>query len=165
MELHYGGCLCYGPPIEDGFYYDMHLADGSTSVEEFPVLEKLCQEATAAAQPFQRLEMTKEDLLEMFRYNEFKCRILRERVTTPTTTVYRCGPLIDLCRGPHVRDTGKIKAFHVHKTSATYWEGNKNAESLNRIYGISFPDKKQMKEWVEFQAQAAERDHRRCVRP
>ena len=64
-------------------------------------------------QPFERLEMKKEDLLEMFKYNEFKVRILNEKVDTPTTTVYRCGPLIDLCRGPHVRNTGKIKAFQV----------------------------------------------------
>merc|ERR1719342_1090542 len=78
-----------------------------------------------------------------------------------TTTVYRCGPLIDLCRGPHVRHTGKIKAFSVTKSSATYWEGNSEAESLQRIYGISFPDNKQMKEWKLFQEEAAKRDHRK----
>lgn len=66
-------------------------------------------------QPFERLEMKKEDLLEMFKYNPFKVRILNEKVDTPTTTVYRCGPLIDLCRGPHVRHTGKIKALKVTK--------------------------------------------------
>jgi threonyl-tRNA synthetase len=66
-------------------------------------------------QPFERLEMKKEDLLEMFKYNPFKVRILNEKVNTPTTTVYRCGPLIDLCRGPHVRHTGKIKALKVTK--------------------------------------------------
>lgn len=66
-------------------------------------------------QTFERLEMKKEDLLEMFKYNPFKVRILNEKVDTPTTTVYRCGPLIDLCRGPHVRHTGKIKALKVTK--------------------------------------------------
>lgn len=75
--------------------------------------------------------------------------------------VYRCGPLIDLCRGPHVRHTGKVKAFSVTKNSATYWEGNAEAESLQRIYGISFPDSKQMKEWKHFQEEAAKRDHRK----
>ena len=76
-------------------------------------------------QPFERLEITKEDLLEMFRYNKFKVRILEERVKTPTTTAYRCGPLIDLCRGPHVRHTGKIKAFKVTKVRRQWmleWE-------------------------------------------
>uniref|UniRef100_A0A0K2TU10 threonine--tRNA ligase n=1 Tax=Lepeophtheirus salmonis TaxID=72036 RepID=A0A0K2TU10_LEPSM len=115
-------------------------------------------------QPFERLEMKKEDLLEMFKYNKFKLRILNERVKTPTTTVYRCGPLIDLCRGPHVRHTGKIKSMAITKNSATYWEGNSEAESLQRIYGISFPDNKLMKEWKLFQEEAAKRDHRKLGR-
>ena len=80
----------------------------------------------------------------MFKYNEFKLRILNEKVGEETT-VYRCGPLIDLCRGPHVRHTGKVKAMAITKNSATYWEGNSEAESLQRIYGISFPDNKLLK--------------------
>ncbi|PIO57363.1 threonine/alanine tRNA ligase second additional domain protein, partial [Teladorsagia circumcincta] len=126
-------------------------------------------------QPFERLEMTKEDLLEMFKYNEFKVRIIKEKINTPKTTVYRCGPLIDLCRGPHVRHTGKIKvsfnsrhmyltlsfcdiwyssifkAMQITKASSSYWEGKADAESLQRVYGISFPDPKQLKEWQKFQ--------------
>lgn len=102
--------------------------------------------------------------MEMFKYNEFKLRILRDKVKTETTTVYRCGPLIDLCRGPHVRNTGKIKSIAVIKNSAAYWEGNAEAESLQRIYGISFPDAKQMKEWKAFQEEAAKRDHRKIGR-
>ncbi|KAG8042186.1 hypothetical protein G9C98_000177, partial [Cotesia typhae] len=74
---------------------------------------------------------------------------------------YRCGPLIDLCRGPHIRHTGKVKAIKVTKNSSTYWEGNANAETLQRVYGISFPDPKQMKEWEKFQEEAAKRDHRK----
>ncbi|GIY77869.1 threonine--tRNA ligase 1, cytoplasmic [Caerostris darwini] len=74
---------------------------------------------------------------------------------------FRCGPLIDLCRGPHVRHTGKVKALQVVKNSATYWEGKSDAESLQRIYGISFPDNKQLKEWQKFQEEAAKRDHRK----
>ncbi len=82
-------------------------------------------------------------------------------MNTPTTTVYRCGPLIDLCRGPHVRHTGKIKAFKLTKNSSSYWEGDSNRESLQRIYGISFPDTKQLKEWQHFQEEAAKRNHRK----
>ena len=74
-------------------------------------------------QAFQRLTITKENLLRMFAYNKFKIRIITERITTPTTTVYRCGPLIDLCRGPHVRHTGKVEQIALTKNSATYWEG------------------------------------------
>ena len=96
-------------------------------------------------QPFERLVMKKKDLLEMFKYNQFKVRILNEKVKDDETTVYRCGPLIDLCRGPHVRHTGKVKAMTVTKNSASYWEGNAEAESLQRVYGISFPDTKQLK--------------------
>lgn len=73
------------------------------------------KQITKEKQPFERLELTKEELMEMFKYNPFKVRILNEKVNTPTTTVYRCGPLIDLCRGPHVRHTGKVKALKITK--------------------------------------------------
>uniref|UniRef100_A0A7N8X488 threonine--tRNA ligase n=1 Tax=Mastacembelus armatus TaxID=205130 RepID=A0A7N8X488_9TELE len=152
MEKVYGGCLCYGPPIENGFYYDMFLENNEgVSSNDFPCLENLCKKIIKEKQPFERLEIKKETLLEMFKYNKFKCRILNEKVTTPTTTVYRCGPLIDLCRGPHVRHTGKIKALKIHKNSSTYWEGKADMETLQRIYGISFPDPKMLKEWEKFQ--------------
>ncbi|KAK0179484.1 hypothetical protein PV327_005233 [Microctonus hyperodae] len=164
MERVYGGCLCYGPPIENGFYYDMFLEDTGISNLDFPQLETLYKSVVKENQPFERLEMTKEDLMEMFKYNEFKLRILKEKVNTPTTTVYRCGPLIDLCRGPHIRHTGKVKAIKITKNSSTYWEGNSNAETLQRIYGISFPDTKQLKEWIKFQEEAAKRDHRKIGR-
>jgi threonyl-tRNA synthetase len=115
MEKVYGGCLCYGPPIQEGFYYDMFMDVDKVSNEDFGVLETSIKQIVKEKQPFERLELTKEQLLEMFDYNEFKVRILKEKVDTPTTTVYRCGPLIDLCRGPHVRHTGKIKALALTK--------------------------------------------------
>ncbi|KAJ3648608.1 hypothetical protein Zmor_020401 [Zophobas morio] len=161
LERVYGGCLCYGPPIESGFYYDMYLEEKGISAGDFPSLENLMKSIVKEKQPFERLELKKEDLLEMFKYNPFKVRILNEKVDTPTTTVYRCGPLIDLCRGPHVRHTGKIKALKVTKNSSTYWEGKSDAETLQRVYGISFPDNKQLKEWEKFQEEAAKRDHRK----
>lgn len=161
MERRYGGCLCYGPPIESGFYYDSYMGEESVCEADYTGLESIMKSITKEKQPFQRLVMTKEDLLEMFKYNEFKVRIIQNKIHTPTTTVYRCGPLIDLCRGPHVRNTGKIKALKVVKNSSTYWEGKCEAESLQRIYGISFPDNKLMKEWKIFQEEAAKRDHRK----
>ncbi|NXY55302.1 SYTC protein, partial [Callaeas wilsoni] len=164
MERIYGGCLCYGPPIENGFYYDMFLEEGGVSSNDFSALETLCKKIMKEKQAFERLEVKKETLLEMFKYNKFKCRILNEKVNTPTTTVYRCGPLIDLCRGPHVRHTGKIKTIKIHKNSSTYWEGKADMESLQRIYGISFPDTKMLKEWEKFQEEAKSRDHRKIGR-
>ncbi|XP_053406030.1 threonine--tRNA ligase 1, cytoplasmic-like isoform X2 [Mercenaria mercenaria] len=160
MECLYGGHLCYGPPIESGFYYDM-WSDRQVSSNDYPVIESRVKQIVKEKQPFERLVMTKENLLKMFEYNEFKQRIINQKIDTPTTTVYKCGPLIDLCRGPHVRHTGKIKSMAVTKNSSTYWEGKADAESLQRIYGISFPDPKQMKEWKHFQEEAAKRNHRK----
>ena len=134
------------------------------SDSDFKVLDSIVKKISKEKQPFERLEMKKSDLLEMFKYNEFKLRILNERVKTETTTVYKCGSLIDLCRGPHVRHTGKIKAMEITKNSSTYWEGKADAETLQRIYGISFPDNKQLKEWRQFQEEAAKRDHRKLGR-
>uniref|UniRef100_A0A0B7AL01 threonine--tRNA ligase n=1 Tax=Arion vulgaris TaxID=1028688 RepID=A0A0B7AL01_9EUPU len=163
MEQYYGGHLCYGPPIEEGFYYDMYSSQSVSSLE-FPNLETLVKNITKDKQPFERLEVSKEDLLKMFEYSEFKQRIIKEKIQTPSTTVYKCGPLIDLCRGPHIRHTGKVKAFSITKNSAAFWEGNSEAERLQRVYGISFPDPKQLKEWKHFQEEAAKRDHRRIGR-
>lgn len=161
LERIYGGHLCYGPPIENGFYYDMYLDGEGISNADYKKMEEVVKKIVKEKQPFERLEMKKDDLLKMFEYNKFKQRILNEKVTTETTTVYRCGPLIDLCRGPHVRNTGKIKAMKVTKNSSTYWEGKADAESLQRVYGISFPDPKQLKEWEKIQEEAAKRDHRK----
>jgi threonyl-tRNA synthetase len=161
MELNYGGCLCYGPPIEQGFYYDMYLENRTVSGFDYEPLEKTMKRIVKEEQPFERLEISKDDLERLFGYNPFKVRILNEKVHTPTTTVYRCGPLIDLCRGPHIRHTGKVKAFAITKNSSTYWEGDQSRESLQRIYGISFPDPKQLKEWKFLQEEAAKRNHRK----
>ncbi|CAG2121071.1 unnamed protein product, partial [Medioppia subpectinata] len=100
----------------------------------------------------------------MFSYNKFKVRILKEKIKEERTTVYRCGTLIDLCRGPHVRHTGNVKAFKVTKSSSSYWEGKADQESLQRVYGISFPDPKQLREWQRIQEEAAKRDHRKLGR-
>jgi threonyl-tRNA synthetase len=161
VEKIYGGHLCYGPPIENGFYYDMYTEGDGVSQNDYGVVEDLVKKIVKEKQPFERLEMKKEDLLKMFEYNQFKVRILNEKVKTDRTTVYRCGSLIDLCLGPHIRNTGKIKAMKVTKNSSTYWEGKADAETLQRVYGISFPDPKQLKEWEKIQEEAAKRDHRK----
>lgn len=93
----------------------MHIEGRQVSPNDFKYLDTIIKGIQKEKQPFERLEIKKEDLLEMFKYNQFKHRIIKEKINTPTTTVYRCGPLIDLCRGPHVRHTGKIKALAIHK--------------------------------------------------
>lgn len=98
----------------------------------------------------------------MFGYNKYKKYMIDTKVPDGTsTTVYRCGPMIDLCVGPHIPHTGKIKAFMITKNSACYFLGDANNDSLQRIYGISFPDKKQLTEYKAFLAEAARRDHRK----
>eukprot|EP00069_Balaena_mysticetus_P001623 bmy_15462T0 len=161
LELRYGGLLCCGPPTDCGFYYDMFLEDRAVSSTELPALESACKAIIKEQQPFERLEVSKEALLDLFKYNKFKCRILKERINMPTTTVYRCGPLVDLCKGPHVRHTGKIKAIKIFKNSSTYWEGNPEMETLQRVYGISFPDDQMMTAWEKLQEETKTQDHRR----
>ncbi|KAJ1723955.1 threonyl-tRNA synthetase [Coemansia erecta] len=164
-ELHFGCHLCNGPPIEDGFYYDIsvpEISGRSVSQADFAPLETLANKAIKEKQPFERLVMTKEQLLHMFSYNKYKVQLINSKVPDGTsTTVYRCGPLIDLCRGPHVPTTGNITSFAVLKNSASYFLGDANNDSLQRIYGISFPDKKQMTEYKKFLEEAAKRDHRK----
>ena len=128
IERLYGGHLCYGPPIENGYYYDAYMcgcgSDGqhndmlsSVSASHYPQIESLMKTISSEKQAFERLELSKQELIEMFSYNEFKVRILKEKIPEDRTTVYRCGTLIDLCRGPHVRHTGNVKAFKVTKVS------------------------------------------------
>lgn len=113
-------------------------------------------------QKFERLVMSKDELLEMFKYNKYKQHIIKDKIPDGTfTTVYRNGPLIDLCRGPHVPDTGRIEAFSILKNSASYFLGNQENDSLQRVYGVSFPDKKQMAEHKKMLEEAAKRDHRK----
>eukprot|EP01147_Barroeca_monosierra_P002497 gene2497-5427_t len=164
MEMYFGGHLCYGPPIASGFFYDMDMGDRTVQDSDLKAVESIVSKAIKEKQPFQRLIMRKEDLLRMFQGNPFKQRIISEKVTEPKTTVYRCGPLIDLCRGPHIRNTGQVKAFTTTKSSSSYWEGDCAAECLQRIYAISFPSKDQLKEWRHLMEEAAKRDHRKIGR-
>ena len=99
-------------------------------------------------QKFERLVVTKDEALKLFEGNPFKEQIIKTKVPDGTrTSVYKCGDLIDLCRGPHVPHTGRVKAFAATRHSATNWLGDTDNDSLQRIYGISFPDKKMLKVW------------------
>lgn len=162
-ERRFGCSLCIGPPIDNGFYYEMSLPGGAPVQQaDWKPLETLVTQIVKEKQPFERLVLSKEDLLEMFSYNKYKQHIIKDKIQDGTfTTVYRNGPLIDLCRGPHVPDTGRIEAFAILKNSASYFLGNKDNDSLQRIYGVSFPDKKQMAAHKKFLEEAALRDHRK----
>jgi len=148
-ELHYGCHLCIGPPTQDGFFYEMAIEDRSVSQADYPALERLSEAAIKERQKFERLVLSKEMLLKMF------------NIPDGTSTTYRCGPMIDLCAGPHIPDTGMIKAMMLTKNSASYFLGDNGNDSLQRIYGISFPDKRQLSTYKTFLAEAARHDHRK----
>lgn len=118
-ERRFGCHLCIGPPIEDGFYYEMGMTDETVlSQADYKPLESIVAKVVKEKQPFERLTLSKEELLEMFQSNKYKQHIIKDKIPDGTsTTVYRCGPLIDLCRGPHVPHTGRIKAFQVMRVS------------------------------------------------
>ncbi|XP_064416679.1 threonine--tRNA ligase 1, cytoplasmic isoform X1 [Latimeria chalumnae] len=161
MEQLYGGLLCHGPSMENGFFYDMFLEDRCVSSSDFPSLEEIAHSIINSRLQFERVVAARDQLLELFKYNKFKRRIIEEKIDAPTATIYRCGSLVDICRGPHVGHTGKIKAFKIVKNSSAHWNRDSSMEMLQRIYGISFPDNKQLKEWEWLQEEARNRDHRK----
>ncbi|GAB0491359.1 hypothetical protein MMPV_002612 [Pyropia vietnamensis] len=162
MEYKYGGELCIGPPLKaGGFYYDMHMGGGRPVTDvDFGDLEKRVDKIAKSKRTFQRLELSKEEARDMFSYNRFKLELVNKMEEGTTITAYRDGPFIDLCRGPHVPSSSKVKAVAVLRTGSAYWLGNADNPSLQRVYGISFPDKKLLKEYRLMLAEAAKRDHR-----
>jgi threonyl-tRNA synthetase len=163
-ERHYGCHLCLGPPLEDGFYYEMDtaLVGRTVSQSDYAPLEAIAKAVGKEKQRFERLVMTKAQLLEMFAYNPFKVEFIREKVPDGTSsTVYRCGTLIDLCLGPHIPHTGRVKALKLLKNSSAYFKGDAANAVLQRIYGVSFPDAARMKAHLQALEDAARRDHRR----
>jgi len=164
LEHLYGVKLTIGPPLKGGFYYDSYMGADTIKDDDYKPIEKEVQKIIKQKQKFERMVVTKDEALELFADNPFKVKILKTKVPEGSrTTVYRCGDLIDLCRGPHVAHTGKVKAFAAAKHSAAYWLGDAENDSLQRLYGISFPDKKQLKVWQEMMEKAKERDHRRIA--
>eukprot|EP00494_Astrolonche_serrata_P030562 UN30830 len=105
--------------------------------------------------------MTKEEALDMFKENKFKQQLINEKIKDGTVcTAYRCGPLVDLCRGPHIPSTKNIQSFKIVKNASAYWKGDAKNAPLQRVYGISFPDKKMMKKWQQTRKKAEEANHR-----
>ena len=161
LEATYGAFLTIGPPLQSGFYYDAYIGSNTIPEEDLKKIESKADEICKKKYPFQRLVLTKDEALELFSSNPFKVSLIKNKVPEGAkTTVYRCGPLIDLCMGPHLPNTGKIKAFAAVKTSSTNWLGQVTNDPLQRIYGIAFPEKSLLKTWQENQEKARQRDHR-----
>jgi threonyl-tRNA synthetase len=161
IEAAFGAHLTIGPPLQSGFYYDSFMGSVSIPDEDLKKVESKASDVCKEKHPFQRLVVSKQEALEMFKANPFKVALISNKIPDGSkTTVYRCGSLIDLCMGPHLPNTGRIKAFAAVKTSSTNWLGQVTNDPLQRIYGISFPDKAMLKQWKEFQEKAKQRDHR-----
>ncbi len=148
-----------GPALErDGFYYD--FADLTISEQDFPKIEKEIEAILKENfKPKRYLFRDKEEAFARFKSSHYKCELISE--FEGEITGYEQGDFFDLCRGPHLPNIGKIKAFKLLKVSGAYWRGDQSREMLTRIYGISFPDKAQLKEYLYLLEEAKKRDHRK----
>lgn len=147
-----------GPPIENGFYYD--FADLTISDADFDRIEKEMESIIASNyRPKRESFKNKQEALKSFADNKYKCELIKSFEDSELTG-YRQEEFFDLCRGPHLYNTGKIKAIKVMKTAGAYWRGDSNNEMLTRIYAISFPDRKMLKEYLHQLEEAKKRDHK-----
>lgn len=147
-----------GPPIDQGFYYD--FGNLTISDADFEKIEKEVESILSENFKTQRIEFAnKNEALEAFDKNPFKKELIDGFQEEPLSA-YRQGEFFDLCRGPHLAALNKIKAFKVLKTSGAYWKGDSNREMLTRVYAISFPDKKRLKDYLQFVEEAKKRDHK-----
>ncbi len=152
-----------GPAIENGFYYDVDLGDGKTITDaDFPTIEKKMEELAQRHSPYQRKDITKTDALQFFgkKGDEYKTELISE-LQDGTITLYEQGNFTDLCRGPHLPSTEYIKAIKILSVAGAYWRGNEKNKQLTRLYGITFPKKKMLDEYLVLLEEARKRDHRK----
>src|SRR5690606_23677403 len=153
----------FGPPIEDGFHYAVEV-DHPRTDEELAEVERRMAEVSAASQPFERRVVSAEEARQLFADDPLKLERLEEFGEDEVITVYRNGPFLDLCRGPHVPDTGFLKHFKLLSTAGAYWRGDPKRQMLQRIYGTAWFTANDLKEYLERLEEARKRDHRRLGR-
>ncbi|KAF3897595.1 Threonyl-tRNA synthetase [Trichophyton interdigitale] len=159
-ECQYGCLLSHGPPTAQGFFYDMAIPEGGVVTQaDYPLLDAKTAKIFKEKQSFDRLEVSKENLKKMFGYSKYKLHYIDNLVEGESSTVYRCGTLVDLCRGPHIQNTGKIKAMKITQNSSAYFLGDQTNDALQRIRGVAFPDKKLLQEHLKFLEEAEKRNH------
>lgn len=153
--------VAIGPAIENGFYYDFDV-DRPFTQEDLERIEAKMKEIIAARQAVQRREMAREEAIRFFQEQgeQYKVELL-ESFEDPTVSFYQQGDFVDLCRGPHIPDTGFVKAFKLISVAGAYWRGDEHNAMLQRIYGTAFPDRDGLKKYLNFLAEAQKRDHRR----
>ena len=164
LEALYPGVkLAIGPAIENGFYYDVDLGEGRTiSSDDFPNIEKKMLELAKNKSKFERREVPKAEAVAYFteKADPYKLELL-ENLEDGNITFYTQGGFTDLCRGPHIPDTGTIKAAKIMNVAGAYWRGDEKNKQLTRLYGITFPKAKDLTEYLEKLEEAKRRDHRK----
>jgi len=162
IELLYPGVkFGIGPDIENGFYYDIDFMGQEISVKDFGRIEQKMQELAREKQSYTRREVSKQEAIDFFtkKGDEYKLELISE-LEDGRISFYQTGHFTDLCRGPHLPDTGFIKAIKLLKIAGAYWRGDEKRKQLTRIYGISFPKKKELDEYLLLLEEAKKRDHR-----
>ncbi len=163
LEALYPGVkLGIGPAIDNGFYYDIDLGNRVLSSDELPKIEQKMKELASQKMSFDRKEVSKEEAIAYFteKGDEYKLELL-DGLDDGTITFYTQGNFTDLCRGPHIPSTGKIKAVKLLTIAGAYWRGDENRKQLTRIYGVSFPKQKELTAHLELLEEAKKRDHRK----
>ena len=164
QELYPGIQFGFGPAIENGFFYDVK-PQGDTVIREgdLPAIEQKMQELASKKEALVRKDVSKADALQFFKATgqEYKCEHIAEDLEDGTISTYTQGAFTDLCRGPHLTNTGAIKAIKLTSVSAAFWRGDEKREQLTRIYGITFPKKKMLDEYLVMLEEAKKRDHRK----
>ena len=172
LDLFPGATFAIGPPIENGFYYDFELPNGGTfTPDDLDRLDARMREIIAEKQPFIRDEIPEDAALELFSGHKYKCEIIRGAAEDPMSATetglvrtYENPPrFIDLCRGPHVPDTGRLGHFKLMRVAGAYWRGDERNPMLQRIYGTAWASKKDLEAYLKRLEEAAERDHRKLA--
>lgn len=162
QELYPEAKFGIGPPIENGFYYDIDFGEKSISQDDLEKIEHKFLEVARNKNSFERRDISKADALSFYKDNgnEYKVDLI-EGLEDGSITFYTQGNFTDLCRGPHVPNTGVVKAIKLTSLAGAYWRGDNNSKQLTRIYGISFPKQKMLTEHLEMVEEAKKRDHRK----
>ncbi|MDD4357906.1 MAG: threonine--tRNA ligase, partial [Smithellaceae bacterium] len=166
QDVFKGAKVTIGPSIEDGFYYDFEYSETFT-LDDFEKIEKRMKEIVASDYPFIREEMPRERAVELFRQKgeDYKVELINDLpADVSVVSVYKDGDYIDLCRGPHIPSTGKIKAFKLLSVAGAYWRGDERNKMLQRIYGTGFADRQALEDYLNLLEEAKKRDHRRLGR-
>jgi threonyl-tRNA synthetase len=151
-----------GPPIENGFYYDIDLGDQQFTPEDFKKIEDKMLELARKANPYIRREVGKQEAIDYFtkKGDQYKLDLIKD-LPDGSITFYTQGEFTDLCRGPHIPDTGFIKAVKLMSIAGAYWRGDEKAKQLTRVYAITFPKQKELTEYLTLLEEAKKRDHRK----